>query len=262
MEKAILNIDILNVSQGMNNSFSHKGDKAIDITSLTYLKAPFTGTIKKIYNYANTVWIESNNKVEYSDGTKDYMTIMTMHSNDISNLYVGKIIKQGEIYYHPGTSGNATGSHIHIAVGKGKFTGSGWYENNYHNWCINNQYDINKALYLDNNVIIYNAWYEWKKINTNKKTINEIALEVIKGLWNNGSIRKEKLEKAGYNYNTIQNKVNELLKYDYTIHTVVRGEYLIKIAKTYNKDWKKIASDNNIKFPYIIHPNQKLKIYK
>lgn len=44
-----------------------------------------------------------------------------------------------------------------------------------------------------------------------KKSINEISKEVIDGKWGNGSERKSRLESAGYNYTTVQNKVNEIL---------------------------------------------------
>ena len=44
-----------------------------------------------------------------------------------------------------------------------------------------------------------------------KKSIKVIAKEVIDGNWGNGSERKSRLEKAGYNYTTVQNKVNALL---------------------------------------------------
>lgn len=47
---------------------------------------------------------------------------------------------------------------------------------------------------------------------TVKKTTEEIAKEVIKGLWGNGAERKQRLTDAGYNYTTIQRKVNSLLK--------------------------------------------------
>lgn len=164
MEKAVLNVETLNVTQGMNGSYSHKGDLAIDIGSACkYLKAPFTGTIKRIYTNCNAVWLESNEKVKYADGTEDYMTILTIHDDDVSNLKVGKVIKQNEIYYHPGKKGKVTGSHIHIAIGKGKFSGTGWYENKYGSWCINNQYNIVKALFLYDKVKIQNAMYDWKK---------------------------------------------------------------------------------------------------
>lgn len=45
-----------------------------------------------------------------------------------------------------------------------------------------------------------------------KKSNETIAKEVINGLWGNGATRKLKLQKAGYNYNTIQILVNKLLK--------------------------------------------------
>ena len=45
-----------------------------------------------------------------------------------------------------------------------------------------------------------------------KKSIDEIADEVIAGKWGNGTDRKTNLEKAGYDYNAVQNRVNEILK--------------------------------------------------
>ena len=47
---------------------------------------------------------------------------------------------------------------------------------------------------------------------TKKKTVDELAKEVINGQWGAGEERKSKLTKAGYNYNAVQSKVNELLK--------------------------------------------------
>lgn len=44
------------------------------------------------------------------------------------------------------------------------------------------------------------------------KTVDELAKEVIKGLWGNGSDRKAKLTAAGYDYAKVQKRVNELLK--------------------------------------------------
>ena len=45
-----------------------------------------------------------------------------------------------------------------------------------------------------------------------KKSNEEIAKEVIKGNWGNGTDRKNRLESAGYNYREIQNIVNKMLK--------------------------------------------------
>lgn len=48
------------------------------------------------------------------------------------------------------------------------------------------------------------------KVTVTKKSIDEVAKEVLQGKWGNGSERKTKLEKAGYSYSEVQKKVNEL----------------------------------------------------
>ena len=221
MEKAVLNIDVLNISQGSDGNFSHKGDKAIDITGVKNFKAPFTGTIKKILPNDNEVWLESNNKVLYADGTIDYMTILTLHDNDISNLYVGKVIKQGEIYYNEGRKGNATGDHIHLAVGKGKFEGSGWFKNSYGYWCINNQIDVYKGLFLYDKVKVINGLYNWVKTDTFTT--------------NNGNNNVE-------------------------TYTVVKGDTLWSIAKKFNTTVDELVRLNNIKNKNLIYVGQVLKL--
>ncbi len=44
-----------------------------------------------------------------------------------------------------------------------------------------------------------------------KKSVDELAKEVIRGEWGNGDERYNRLTNAGYNYNEVQAKVNELL---------------------------------------------------
>ena len=46
---------------------------------------------------------------------------------------------------------------------------------------------------------------------SDKKTIDELAEEVIDGKWGDGEDRKTKLEKAGYDYDAVQDRVNEIL---------------------------------------------------
>lgn len=50
-----------------------------------------------------------------------------------------------------------------------------------------------------------------KTTENSKKSVDEIAKEVIQGRWGNGSERKEKLTAAGYDYATVQKRVNEML---------------------------------------------------
>ena len=43
------------------------------------------------------------------------------------------------------------------------------------------------------------------------KSVDEVAREVIRGEWGNGSDRRQRLEAAGYDYGAVQDRVNELL---------------------------------------------------
>lgn len=47
---------------------------------------------------------------------------------------------------------------------------------------------------------------------TATKTVDELAKEVLQGVWGNGDARKKALTDAGYDYSAVQAKVNELLK--------------------------------------------------
>ena len=44
------------------------------------------------------------------------------------------------------------------------------------------------------------------------KTVAEVATEVVAGKWGNGAERKNRLEAAGYSYQAVQNKVNQLMR--------------------------------------------------
>ena len=47
-------------------------------------------------------------------------------------------------------------------------------------------------------------------VKSHKKTNEQVAREVLQGLWGNGDDRRNRLQRQGYNYNTIQGLVNEL----------------------------------------------------
>ena len=54
-------------------------------------------------------------------------------------------------------------------------------------------------------------WNRLAASSGTKKTIQQIAREVIQGKWGNGSERKKKLAAAGYDYNEVQNLVNKMM---------------------------------------------------
>ena len=65
----------------------------------------------------------------------------------------------------------------------------------------------------------YNAQRIQEKVNlvlqgsqiNDTKTMDTVAYEVIQGDWGNGEERKERLEAAGYDYDAVQQRVNEIL---------------------------------------------------
>ena len=172
MEKPVFPMEYLRITQGYNEG-THVDSFAIDIAGKDYniseVKAPFTGVIKKIFqNDANEVWLESKEMVEYPDGTIDFMNILFAHDNNIDSLFVGKEIKKGEVFYHEGTKGNATGNHCHIECGKGKFIDNGWHKNNSGYWSINNGKKPEECLWINDDIkIIDSNNYNFKKISTN-----------------------------------------------------------------------------------------------
>lgn len=135
VEVALYPSTTLRITQKAWEKYSHGEQNAIDLTTLNKrVFAPFTGTVVRIdtsFASCNAVWVESNEPVLYADGTVDYMTVIFMHDNYVRDLSVGQVVMQGEYFYDMGTAGNASGSHVHVAVIRGRYengmklTGSG-----------------------------------------------------------------------------------------------------------------------------------------
>lgn len=85
-----------------------------------------------------------------------------------------------------------------------------------------------------------------------KKSIDEIAKEVIDGKWGNGQDRKTRLTNAGYNYSEVQKRVNELVnpvKYlsnkNYKGTSIVEGLRQIGVDSSFSYR-SKLAQANGI----------------
>ena len=71
--------------------------------------------------------------------------------------------------------------------------------------------------------------------STSSKSIDTIAREVISGNWGNGSDRANRLRAAGYDYDAVQSRVNEILSgtnskpsgksIDEVAREVIRGDW-------------------------------------
>lgn len=109
------------------------------------------------------------------------------------------------------------------------------------------------------------------------KSVDDLAREVIRGDWGNGQERKDRLTAAGYDYSTVQARVNEMLSgnkpapkpVDNTVtYTVKPGDTLWGIAERFlgkGSRWREIYYANQAIIganPNIIYPGQKLTIKK
>lgn len=76
----------------------------------------------------------------------------------------------------------------------------------------------------DRKVNLENAGYNYNEVQalvnqkligtsstSSSKSTDTIAQEVINGMWGNGEDRKNRLQNAGYDYNAVQSKVNQIL---------------------------------------------------
>ena len=150
----------LNVTQGYGVG-THKGTYALDLAGkdkgIDNVYAPFDCKVKKIWHNGSTVWVESVNKVRWANGTVAKVTASFTHDNNVSNLRVGQIIKQGTVFYQEGTAGQATGNHVHLETAKGSFVGTGWLLNKYGWWTIRNKVKPNLVLFLKKSTVVKNT---------------------------------------------------------------------------------------------------------
>lgn len=116
-----------------------------------------------------------------------------------------------------------------------------------------------KILGITGNVDLNKQLTEIKKEETILKSEEEIVQEILDRKWGNGEERKNRLEQAGYNYNSIQEKVNKRLNNELT-YVVKKGDTLTSIAKKYNTTVNKLVESNNIENPNLIYVNQILKV--
>ena len=91
----------------------------------------------------------------------------------------------------------------------------------------------------------------------------EMAKKVMAGEYGDYPERKTRLEAEGYNYEAIQKIVNQAYtsSSSYQTYIVKSGDTLSGIGSKFGISYQKIAADNNISNPNLIHPGQVLKIY-
>jgi len=99
---------------------------------------------------------------------------------------------------------------------------------------------------------------------TLSKSVEDLAREVITGKWGNGDDRRNRLTAAGYDYDAIQDKVNELMgassSQSAVYYTVVSGDTLSGIASRYGTTWQNLQQMNGIANANLIYPGQRIRV--
>lgn len=242
-----------NTENQITNGFHPQNHVAIDVVkNRNQLANVIAHSVGKV------IWVQMGQRNNQgSSGNASYgNAVKIKHNNGYYTLYahlnrvdvrVGQEVKQGQVIGYMGDSGNAYGAHLHFEVRNEK------------------DVRINPTPYIDSD--LPNIVKKEEKPVSNKKSIDEIAKEVIAGKWGNGVDRKNKLTVCGYNYNEVQTKVNEMLntpsKTSKTVYIVQPRDTLSSIGKKYNTPWQKIYEKNKSVIgndPNLIKPGQKLEI--
>lgn len=145
--------------------------------------------------------VDGLGNLQGSTGVKSWGNyVLVKHGNGYHSRYAhlrsGILVKKGQEVDENtqlgviGDSGNAYGRHLHFEVATG----------------YSSTTRIDPTPYLTKPI-----YEEPVQPVQPSKSVEELANEVIAGKWGNGQERKDKLTQAGYDYDAVQSKVNEIL---------------------------------------------------
>jgi hypothetical protein len=168
-EVMLFPLPYMNISQGENGSYSHRGTYNIDFLGWNKLgreyKAPMYAPctckcVAKIDSYNKGRIFQSLNKVHTPNGLQ-YVTFMNFHDNNpLAN--VGDKFIQGQTYAHTGTAGIGTGDHTHFNCANGKYKGWEQVPPDNHGQ-LKNSTHIYDICYVNDTKIIDGKKYPWKE---------------------------------------------------------------------------------------------------
>lgn len=124
------------------------------------------------------------------------------------------------------------------------------------NWLLQDS-NLDKLARAEAEVIA--EYYGLKKLST-QKSVDEVATEVLRGDWGNGQERYDRLTAAGYDYNEVQARVQELKKAStaepafkpYLVTVTAKGALNIRKGPGTNHDVVDSISGDELKYKYTI----------
>lgn len=186
-------------------------------------------------------------------------TLFKLNGKIFKEIFSYDEVQRGDIFIRGGEGRSAgAGGHTGIFMRKDKIIHSN-YSNNGISINDENSY---VGYFLDRK----RSWKEryFRPIgNTDntKKSIKEVAKEVIDGKWGVGADRQARLQRAGYSYREVQDEVNRQLKNRPVYYVVKAGDSLSAIAKRHGVSLNDLIKRNpQISNPNIIRVGQKIRI--
>lgn len=158
------------ISQGEGGSYSHQGTLNIDFLGYgangRIYQCPYYAPcdLKLTYKTSSGYIYESIDKVNFVDGTLDYITLAVVHDDNHSRP-IGLQVSQGDLLGHTGTYGNVTGDHVHMNVARGQ--GKRYYVNSYGNSTLQDSVHIYNAMGVNDTVIVVGYGYNWRSFSSN-----------------------------------------------------------------------------------------------
>ncbi len=172
--------------------------RAIDITTLgtvvAFAKGKVVSVVKGITGQTTNPSGGNSVTLLHANGCKTQYCHLDNGSNN--HLKVGDIVNEGDKLGTDiiKTTGNSTGLHLHFAIYNGT-----------------EYVDPTPYLQGSKQLVGYGNVSTSSNANTAKKSLDEIAKDVIAGKYGNYPERKTRLESEGYNYSEVQAKVDTLL---------------------------------------------------
>ena len=176
MAKMYFPMQTLRVTQGYGiahdgvpaNTYSHAGGYALDLGGADggadWLYAPCDMVVRRTYGSYNAVWFESLEEIE---GVGSTVIMLCLHMNNADKealgIKIGKVFKAGEKCYREGMSGNVTGTHVHLELGRGPMKGTGWKQNAQGVWVINEPLVPSEVFVMkDDARVMDDGGYAWR----------------------------------------------------------------------------------------------------
>lgn len=169
-EVLLFPLDYLYISQDEGGDFSHDGTYNMDFLGWNQngrvYNCPYYAPCKCRLVYqdvasAYNIW-NSVNMVHTPLGLM-YVCFMVVHDDNLP-YSVGDVINQGDVLGHTGSSGDATGDHLHLNVASGTYQGQEQVPpKNY--WQLKNSEHIYDMMYVNYTTVVQGYNHNWRTYN-------------------------------------------------------------------------------------------------